>query len=221
VTTIPRLMLFEQYPCSLLLHASPDQLVKLPPLRAPFSRLSVQQVCREYLTDFRVIEAHPRRWRETIEQAESSLKAEQGQHTRMQQAQSAQILLGANCPREQERARLVQRKLEVVERLRDLKAIFERTRPSNRSRRGEIQSRIECLTQEHLHIDSRLSELKRTDLSTKQERARSVERRFVTLAKTRLPKELFRELLNEAIAQVELRAEEETNQQTGGTSHGT
>jgi hypothetical protein len=197
-----RITLFMTKPEALLIVASPDTSVSLPPVMSPFSKESLQQTALEHGVDLRVtVEAGPGKMREAIERRMRDVACAEQQQSRQKAAEVALLMRSSNIAEERDRAELVQSKLEVDERLRDAKRrlleakadLATKGKYMERHKYQRLVESIDTLKQTSLGIQARLGRLRE---SQKQERGAEFAQRFVNMAHEVLEPEIFNSIMN-------------------------
>lgn len=210
-----RIMVFVDRPDSVLLVAPDSDMPALPAMAAPFTKTSVSVAMVEAGVDARVSESIAGRWTTAIVQATKADKAERAQKQMLHEATVATLLRSANDPALRDRALTIQRKHEVDDSLRTLKAKLVEAKAKAATRGAfmpidefrKLTARVDALKEESLALQTRLGELRDAEKAANRE-ADKAERsafpqRFMTAARKMLDPDTYNELVREAAAGAE------------------
>lgn len=199
-----RVMVFPSRPDVLLIYVPEGEEVWLPRMRSPFQRHDVAMKLGSVDIPARVSESVPGRFTHAVEQALKAERAERGQRQREEEAaRSSLVLADPDAPsRDKERARLIDEKCQVDDRIKQLKAEIQKAK-ANAATRGEyllptrfrqLQDRLTTSQARSLAIQRRLGEIKSETREVNVLRSADRNQRFVDLVKKVLPKEKYQEL---------------------------
>jgi hypothetical protein len=202
-----RIVLFENRPTAMLIHAHEGSKFQLPQFQAPFEKNAVSQALG--LAGFTVrvsVEIGTGRWTQSIGRKMREEKQERAQNQKLKEAQQATILKHANDPLERDRARLMLHKHEVDEALRAAKVKLGAAKANFVKFRTymdpvaywKLEAKVEELKQESQGIQVTLGQLRKQEGEKKGSNYEIHNRRFRSFAQKVLSDDLFEEL--EALA---------------------
>jgi hypothetical protein len=198
-----RIVLFENRPTAMLIHAHEGSKFQLPQFQAPFEKGAVSQALSSAGFTVRVsVEIGTGRWTQSIGRKMREEKQERAQNQKLKEAQQATLLRHANDPLERDRARLMLHKHEVDEALRAAKVKLGQAKANFVKYRTymdpvayrRLEAQVEQLKQESQGIQVTLGQLRRQEAEQEDLSYDMKIKRFKFFARKVLSEELFEEL---------------------------
>lgn len=199
-----RIVLFEDNPNTLLVHADEGVSLELPECMAPFDKDTLAKAASKAGLEVRItVEPKAGRWSSSIRRRQSDQKAERKQKHKLQtETVALQQRLGDD-PMLRDRARLIARKQEVDEQLRAAKihmakvkadvAEYQRFIPQKEY--NALEQLIADLKSQSVGLQGQLGVIKETLVQRNIDGNNSINKRFVDLAKQILDEDEFAELI--------------------------